>query len=165
MHRHKLFVIALIILITFMATEILFGWPWSTDMFFQPSVKTFEREPMAPPEGTLPIDGEPQMDRIKMGELYRNPIEATPESLERGKALFETFCAVCHNYDAKGGGPVAAKFIPPPDLTLDHYRKLSDGYIYGTIRNGSVLMPPQGAALYPKERWDVVNYLRSLQEQ
>ncbi|HVY94700.1 MAG TPA: cytochrome c [Bryobacteraceae bacterium] len=36
-----------------------------------------------------------------------------------GKELFETFCAVCHGLDAKGGGPaVVALKTPPPDLTL-----------------------------------------------
>jgi mono/diheme cytochrome c family protein len=35
-----------------------------------------------------------------------------------GPALYQSYCAVCHGPDARGGGPMAASLkIPPPDLT------------------------------------------------
>ena len=38
----------------------------------------------------------------------------------------------------------------------------TDGYIFGMLRNGRGLMPPQNRI--PEEmRWDVVNYVRELQ--
>ena len=33
---------------------------------------------------------------------------------------------------------------------------MKDGAIYGTIRNGTQIMPPYGDALTPMERWRVV---------
>jgi mono/diheme cytochrome c family protein len=43
------------------------------------------------------------------------------------------------------------------------FRQRTDGFLYATIRDGGALMPGQGEALSPRERWDVVNYLRVLQ--
>jgi mono/diheme cytochrome c family protein len=49
--------------------------------------------------------------------------ETSPESLRlidslEGPALFEAYCAVCHDNDAQGAGPLAASLrVPPSDLT------------------------------------------------
>jgi len=142
---------------------LAYGWPWSTDMQKQPSVRPQE-DPRLPPPGSVPRQGkEPAMDRIQAGERLRNPVEPTTASIESGRRLFQTYCALCHGPDAKGGGPVAAKFVPPPDLTLEIFRQRSDGFLYATIRDGGALMPGQGEALSAQERWDVVNYIRRLQ--
>jgi len=143
--------------------SLAYGWPWSPDMDKQPSVRPQEA-PLLPPPASVPRQGrEPQMDRVKAGERLRNPVEPTTASVENGRRLFLIYCTLCHGPDAKGGGPVAQKFIPPPDLTLDLFRQRTDGFLYATIRDGGALMPGQGEALSPRERWDVVNYLRVLQ--
>lgn len=139
------------------------AWPWSTDMDEQPSIRPYE-EPRVPPVGAIPRQGREQpMDRIEAGEKLHNPVPPTKESVENGKQLFAIYCALCHGPDGKGGGPVAAKFVPPPDLTLEIFRQRTDGFIYATIRDGGALMPPQAEALSLRDRWDVVNYVRQLQ--
>lgn len=139
------------------------GWPWSTDMDRQPSVRAQEA-PMLPPEGVVPRQGrEPTMNRMEAGEKLSNPVNSTPASIQNGRELYRIYCALCHGPDGKGGGPLAAKFVPPPDLTLEMFRQRPDGFIYATIRDGGALMPGQGAALSVRDRWDLVNYLRQLQ--
>ena len=105
------------------------------------------------------------MGRVEAGKKLHNLVKPTPSSIETGKRLYQIYCALCHGPDAKGGGPVATKFVPPPDLTLDIFRQRTDGFIYATIRDGGALMPGQAEALSPRERWDIVNYIRSLQGQ
>src|SRR5216684_3774599 len=58
-------------------------------------------------------------DRFDVAAKVPNPVKASPESIAIGRARFGTFCTPCHGPEAKGGvsGPVATKFIPPPDLT------------------------------------------------
>jgi mono/diheme cytochrome c family protein len=51
--------------------------------------------------------------------------------------------------------------VPPPDLTATVSRR-SDGYLYATIRDGGPIMPSQRERVAPRERWDVVNFLRSI---
>ena len=53
--------------------------------------------------------------------------------------------------------------FPPPKLSLIAKIR-TDGYLYATIRNGGPLMPSQGYRIPPADRWDVVNYLRSIQK-
>ena len=66
---------------------------------------------------------------------------------------------------AKGGttGPVAAKFIPTPDLTNAELQKQrTDGYWHSYIVVGGAVMPAYGEALSSQEAWHIVNYLRTL---
>lgn len=149
----------------FITSETLFGWPWSADMFRQPSVRPQASAPLNPPEGTLPVDGEPPMDRFEAAKVLKNPAPATRDSLASGKVHYENYCVVCHGPKGHGDGPVASKFATPANLTLPMYVKMPDGLIYGIIRNGGANMPRQGDALYPNDRWDIVNYVRSLQKQ
>lgn len=136
----------------------------TTNMGDQPSIKSQE-SPLEPPVGSVPRG---KRDRPlapeEAAKVLRNPVVATKVSLENGSRLYVVYCALCHGMDGKGGGPVAAKFVPPPDVTASFFRARTDGFLYETIRRGGPLMPAQGDALSPEERWDIVNYLRSIQE-
>jgi mono/diheme cytochrome c family protein len=148
-----------------MWTTAAAAFPWSRDMKDQPSIRP-QQDPRRPPAGTVPREGwERPMTREEAGRLLKNPVTPTAGSVEHGRQLFQLYCAVCHGPDAKGMGPVAPKFIPPPDLTLPIFRERTDGFIYGTIRNGGALMPPLAEVLSPDERWHIVNFIRSLQRQ
>jgi mono/diheme cytochrome c family protein len=105
---------------------------------------------------------EPAVSREE-GAKIKNPIPPTAKSIENGERLFRIYCSVCHGADGRGMGLVASKFVPPPDITSEFFKKRTDGFLSETIRRGGPLMPGQGEALSPKERWDIVNYLRSLQ--
>ncbi len=158
--RRTVLIVATLLLV---GRGLAYGWPWSTDMARQPSIKPQEA-PRVPPANSIPIQGkEPKIDRIEAGKLLHNPIAPTKTSLDDGKRLFEVYCTPCHGVDAKGHGPVATKFVPPPDLTLEMFRQRPDGYIYEQITSGGPIMPGQGEALRPRERWEIVNYLRTLQ--
>lgn len=146
-------------------SQVVLGWPWNTDMFWQQSVRAQERPPSPPPDQGMALDQEPEMTREEAGRILENPFAPLPGSVDRGKWLYEQFCYPCHGQKGYGDGPVARKFVSPANLSLPMYVKMTDGYIYGTIRNGAINMPPQGAALDSMERWHVVNYVRSLQSR
>jgi mono/diheme cytochrome c family protein len=96
----------------------------------------------------------------------RNPVPATPESVKKGAGLFAIYCTPCHGAGAKGNGLVAAKFVPPPDLTNPDLQKVrTDGYWESYLSVGGAVMPSYAEALSPDERWDIVNYLRTLAKQ
>jgi len=117
------------------------------------------------PPGVVPRGGEltiPKESRDVAARLP-NPVRPTPESIAAGQQDFAVFCTPCHGLGGKGDGPVAAKFIPPPDLTNAGLQKArTDGYWYSYIGVGGAVMPAYGEALSPRERWDVVNYVRTL---
>jgi mono/diheme cytochrome c family protein len=95
-----------------------------------------------------------------------NPLAANDTlALRAGKVMFERHCAVCHNADGKGNGPIVGqgKFPMGPNLTLPAVVGRGDGYIYALIRAGRGLMPSYGPRMSHLERWSTVVYLRQLQ--
>src|SRR5574338_299083 len=48
-------------------------------------------------------------DLLEEARRWNNPVEPTPENIEKGKALFQgkAFCATCHGRDGRGLSDVA----------------------------------------------------------
>lgn len=142
------------------------GWgcPWFSNMADQPSVRPLEEAPRSPVAGTVPLDYPlPPGITYEQANTLPNPREPNAASRAAGKALYETYCLVCHGPAGAGDGPVVPKFVRPPNLK-GASRGFSDGYIYALITNGRGNMPSYNRVA-PEERWDLINYLRSLQAQ
>lgn len=85
------------------------------------------------------------------------------KGFDLGKKSVETNCASCHGPTGKGDGPAAAALTPKPaNWTGDKTKKETDGELFWKISNGRGPMPPW-KHLPEKERWQIVNYIRSLQ--
>jgi len=128
----------------------------------QPGERVF-----AMPAGVVPRGGQVVIPREQreLATKVPNPVKPTKESVALGKERYGVFCAPCHGPEAKGGvtGPVATKFIPPPDITnAELQRQRTDGYWHSYILVGGAVMPAYGEALSSQEAWHIVNYLRSL---
>jgi mono/diheme cytochrome c family protein len=144
---------------------------WFVTMRHQRSYKPYAR-PIPPVPGTVPIAGGELPVDLKSAEHLTNPRTRTSESINRGKFVYETYCQVCHGAGGRGDGPVSATAGGPfpaiRNLTDDVARKRSDGYLYGVLVNstamGKGLMPRYGDKIRGTDRWDVVNYVRSLQQ-
>ena len=94
-----------------------------------------------------------------------NPVPVSAGSLASGKAAFAQYCAACHGPQGKGDGPDAAGLDPKPaDLGAAHVRDQSDGSLYHTITEGreGTAMLGWEPLLSDKQRWDLVNHLRTL---
>jgi mono/diheme cytochrome c family protein len=139
------------------------GMPWSQDMVRQPSVRAQDEARPGPP-GAVPRGAPPRTgSRREAGERLRNPVAPSPASRQRGERLYRIHCAACHGDGGQGDGPVIAKFITPSSLTSERAKGYTDGYLYGIVRHGGLKMPSYRENLSEQGRWDVVNYLRSLQ--
>jgi mono/diheme cytochrome c family protein len=139
---------------------------WVDNMTQTPRLVPGERV-FVMPAGVVPRGGELVLPKEQRDLAARrpNPVKPTAESLAIGRQHFDTFCMPCHGPQGKGGvtGPVAAKFIPPPDLSnADLQRQRTDGYWHSYIVAGGAVMPAYGEALSAREAWHIVNFLRSL---
>lgn len=93
----------------------------------------------------------------------KNPVAANPESLKVAKTLYITNCSPCHGTNGKGDGPAAAGLaIKPADHTSPVLRKETDGALYWKISVGHTPMPSYKTILTDQQRWELVNYIRSL---
>ena len=93
-----------------------------------------------------------------------NPIPASAESTGRGEKLYVTYCSKCHGMTGNGAGPSAHGFSTNPrQLWAWHNAdKSSDPYLFWFITNGRTDMPPWGVILSENERWDLVNYIKTI---
>jgi mono/diheme cytochrome c family protein len=140
--------------------------PWFETMTTQPSVETYETEAAGPVAGTVPVGSSRHLDLLTADTLLTNPLDGTPEDLERGEVLYHQFCIMCHGETGAGDGPVVGpnRLPPLPTLNLLSERAidLSDGYIYGMIANGRGVMPAYRRVPH-MDRWYLVEYVRNLQ--
>lgn len=140
---------------------------WISFMEIQPSYRPME-DPLPVPPGSVPIEG---IAYLPGAGNPSNPIASDPASLVRAQSLYEINCALCHGLQGKGDGPVAEKLMrKPPDLAGKNVTQLSDGEIFLIITNGVQLdiganggMPALRENLEIADRWNIVNYVRSLQ--
>ncbi len=94
----------------------------------------------------------------------KNPLAKIVSASKKGKILFETNCVVCHGEKGKGDGMAAAALNPKPtDLSSDRVKKETDGELFWKMGNGKGNMPPWQSALTKTQRWQLVNYVRTLQ--
>lgn len=118
-----------------------------------------------PDESSVPTTGkEIAIDRDIAGETLRNPVPASEASVAHGDSLFKKLCVPCHGRSLAGDGPVAAQFMPPPDLLGQQTRDRKDGFIYSYIRHGGVVMPSYGFQVSAEEAWHLVNFIRHHQK-
>jgi mono/diheme cytochrome c family protein len=130
-----------------------------------PGERTFPMPRGVVPRGASMIVPKEQRE---LATKMPNAIKATESSVTLGRQHYQTFCSPCHGPEAKGGvtGPVATRFIPPPDLTnAELQRQRTDGYWHSYIVAGGAVMPAYGEAMSSTEAWHIVNFLRSVAQK
>jgi mono/diheme cytochrome c family protein len=137
---------------------------WPASMEQQPSVQPLA-EARPPPPGSIPLGGlEVLADREDDAELKPGiPFDAAAEA--RGKALFAIHCTACHGAEARGDGPVSARFPQAPNLRHVSICKRSDGFLYGTLTAGGKAMPAMREGISSRDRWALVALVRALQRE
>ncbi len=135
---------------------------WVSMMEIQPSYKRMEN-PLPVPARSIPIEGPVYIPNSQV--LPENPMKADAASIARGQELYMINCKQCHGETGEGNGPIAAFLTTykPANLTSPLVKAFTDGQIFMTISNGVPgRMPPLNENLTVSERWDVVNYVRTL---
>lgn len=103
---------------------------------------------------------------IPVNNEQANPIPPNRESVAAGQALFTTVCAPCHGVTGKGDGPVGAALNPrPADLRQHAIPGVhTDAQLFEWITNGfpGSRMPAFKSTLSDTDRWNLVNFIRTL---
>ena len=100
----------------------------------------------------------------------KNPVAATPESVEKGKALYlardKGNCIYCHGETGAGNEANLPRLRrKPADLSnKERMTAMTDGEVFWKITKGINGIMPAGERKIPEaeERWHVVNYIRTL---
>ncbi|MBI3880919.1 MAG: c-type cytochrome [Verrucomicrobia bacterium] len=95
-----------------------------------------------------------------------NPVAVDANSITQGRALFTMACEPCHGPSGKGDGPAAPSLERKPgNLTDPKMWEQSDGALFWKIGEGKNPMPVFQEVLSEEQRWQVVNYVRTLAPQ
>lgn len=94
----------------------------------------------------------------------KNPVKFTDVSADRGKKIYLSQCALCHGDKGDGKGGLATDMkLNLPDFTKTATLKdRTDGELFKVIGVGQDPMPAQTGRMTDTQRWNLVNYLRTL---
>jgi mono/diheme cytochrome c family protein len=100
----------------------------------------------------------PEARRVK------NPIAPNGDNLAAAHAIYIDKCASCHGDKGAGDGPEAEMYDPAPAKFDDAHmmREMTDGEIFWKMTEGRKPMPSFKKELTDEQRWQLVNFLRTL---
>ena len=87
-----------------------------------------------------------------------NPFEGQQRAKRAGAKLFARECSTCHGPDGKGG--------KAPPLNRPDVREAAPGALFWVLRNGSLKRGmPSFAHLPEAQRWQIITYLKAMEER
>jgi mono/diheme cytochrome c family protein len=127
---------------------------------------------MQPPvPGTLPRGFETlhyqagEQEALRAAVELKNPLDPR-KAKERGAVVYQNFCAPCHGGSLRGDGAVALHGFPaPPNLKGEKSMKLAEGQMFHILTFGQKKMPSYASQLTVNDRWSVIAYVKSLQNE
>lgn len=137
------------------------------DMGDTPTVQAY-RSYLDPPDNSVPRTATfyPE-EGSALWDDFSNPNPKSKQVEKQGKLAYTRFCQHCHGVDGTGKSsltnayPVAAI----PKLNRAELAEMPDRYFFEKITKGGAMMPYLGHAVTPKERWQIVSYLRTIQNK
>ena len=156
-----------------------------TEMVYSTAVESFTPSSQLPggtaqqplvagvvPRGLLPLSFGPGPEEAKRaGTELQNPFygddgTVDEEALARGTRLYAIYCVNCHDAGGDGRGPIVQRgMLPPPSLHAARAMELPDGEMFHILTFGQGNMASHAAQLSRDERWQVLLYVRRLQEK
>jgi mono/diheme cytochrome c family protein len=129
------------ITVTFAVGLALMGW-------FAPTLEGAPTRPWVAPPGA---------------KVVKNPVKPTPKAIGDAQQLFKVNCAGCHGERGDGNGP-ASVVLPRKAANFTDAKAMSektDGELFWKMSNGRAPMPAWKELLPVRQRWELVNYLRT----
>jgi len=126
----------------------------------QPSLRPFERQMPAMPEGVVSREGP---DPVATPEKAPEPDSMATDMLGQGKLYYGYYCAMCHGEDGRGRTPVGEAYWPrPTDLTGAGVRRLTGNELYRRMLTGTGHDPVLVSTVARDRRWQIVAHVQTL---
>lgn len=116
-----------------------------------------------------PANASQEAEMYEKSVVLKNPIKVTAENqqalVDEGKKIYEQFCTHCHGEKGDGKGTIVqnGKITGVPDYKSANLMALPDGKMFHSISYGKGIMGSHAGQIDKEERWKVILYIRSLQ--
>ncbi len=95
----------------------------------------------------------------------KSPLSNDDAVLAEGKELYGRFCTHCHGASGGGDGLVGQVYMGITPYNSVAVKDKAEGHIYHVITYGKGRMQAHASQLDPMERWKIVRYVQTLQQQ
>lgn len=135
-------------------------------MYHQESIRLFEADMPRPPRNSVPVTVPAGPPAVEEGGHMVNPLEATPENINRGRTYYGYYCRFCHGDNGRGKTDVAEGYLPRP-ARLDSRRvaQMGDGELVRTMLVGTGHQPVLGRIVPPEAYWPLSLFVRTLHRE
>lgn len=101
----------------------------------------------------------------KSANAVKNPFKTNAAATAEGKKIYHQQCAVCHGAKGKGDGVAGMSLTPKPaNFTKEIVQAQTDGAIFWKLTTGRTPMAGYEKSLSAKQRWGLVNYIRTFKK-
>ncbi len=94
-----------------------------------------------------------------------NPLDSSSVVIGEGKILYERFCDHCHGASGSGDGSVGQVFKGVTSYTSASVVDKKEGHIFHVITHGKGRMGAHASQISVEDRWKIVRYVQTLQNQ
>ncbi|MEM9022974.1 MAG: cytochrome c [Bacteroidota bacterium] len=138
---------------------------WSPDSLME------ARKPVAGtiPRGYMPygLPNDTMGYRLSAAIAAPGNVPANPAMVAEGEVLYTKFCVHCHGKTGQGDGLVVTNggHPPPAPYNSPNLKKLKEGTIFHVITYGKNAMGSHASQVKAEDRWKIVRYVQTLQNQ
>lgn len=97
--------------------------------------------------------------------VLMSPLDSTGAVLKEGKVLYERFCQHCHGTKGQGDGSVGQVYKGVTSYTSSTVKDKKEGHIFHVITHGKGRMGAHASQISVEDRWKIVRYVQTLQNQ
>ena len=94
-----------------------------------------------------------------------NPLDSAAAVVQGGMLLYNSFCSPCHGGAGQGDGLVGKVYLGVPAFNKGVYANMTEGHIFHVITHGKGRMYPYASQIDILDRWKIVRYVQTLQQQ
>ena len=114
--------------------------------------------------GFVPYEIENSPEGYALSKSMKSPLDSISHNPEKGKELYNIYCAICHGDKGNGKGKLVEreKFLGVPGYKD---REITEGSIFHVVTYGLNSMGSHANQLSQEERWQVADYVLKLKSE
>ena len=114
--------------------------------------------------GFVPYEIENTPEGYALSKSLKSPLDSLSQNSEKGKELYNIYCAICHGEKGNGKGKLVEreKFLGVPSYAD---REITQGSIFHVVTYGLNSMGSHANQLSQEERWQVADYVLKLKSE